>query len=514
MKVVSTATMQQLDSLTIQAGVSGEILMERAGTVAAYQIIDTLLPRLDKKFSRYFTVLAGKGNNGGDAFVVAKHLAKKTTITVTIYCPVPIAQLTSTSQYHAKKLPNNVTLIISEKLPTVALCEGTIIIDGLLGIGCHGKLRSPYDKWVEQINKAQLPTVALDIPTGLNSDTGTVASEAIQAQLTITMAQPKIGMFKQQGYKHCGMMRCVDIGIKSNLINNASSELEAIFAQDISKLLQPRPYNAHKGIFGKVAIAGGSYHYTGAPMLSAAAAIKTGAGIVTVAIPKTAVPHTQIPLNALIVQPITDNNTGLWSNITNKEWSKLLTKANVLIFGPGIGNYQENIPALQYTINTDLPLILDADAINLLAETNIPINNRQVPTILTPHPREMKKLLKRFAPQLLNQDPIQQATKLANITNTYIILKQHRTIIATPNNNLAINTSGTNALATAGSGDVLAGIIAAFIAQKYPIFNAIKIAVFLHAYCSEIFKYGNRSLVADDIPNIIPQALKKLTPFP
>ena len=508
MKVISVEQMRNLDSRTInEAGISGAVLMETAGIGAAEHIIDyvsSLYPGHVKRF----VVLNGKGNNGGDGYVVAKFLMENYHAEVIIYSVCPTENLTGDAKYHADLITDLVGVIVDE---VPMLQKGDIIVDGLLGTGTKGGLRPPYDTWIATVNKSGMPVIALDIPSGLNGDDGSVATDAITADITVTMGLPKRGMLINNGPEHCGQIKCVDIGIPKQYIAETPNEIEMTFEQDIN-CLQRRSASSFKNKNGNLLIIAGSRNYPGAPMLTAKSAMRSGTGLVTVAVPQSSgIPPSE--MHSLIVRRVADAGTGTFSEESADELNELIAKSDAIAIGPGISTADEVIEMLNAIIDINKPVVWDADALNILS-SNQSLIDRESATVLTPHPGEMQRLLQGFnLNSAISADRISQAAALAEKTGAVTVLKGNHSVIASTNHPISINSSGSPSLATAGSGDVLTGIIGALLAQGIDAFEAAKFAVFIHGLAGEQAPLGIRGLTADDLIDLIPVAMQQISPF-
>jgi len=511
MKTVTSAQMRELDRLTIESGVPGETLMERAGTGAGESILE-FISTLHPSHARRLVILAGKGNNGGDAYVVARFLSQKTSIPVKIFSTCGKDELSGDAKNNAGKLPGNISCEVCGDLKPSDFSDGDIIIDGLLGTGISGPLHQPFKQWIGTVNSLSYPVISLDIPSGLNGDDGSIANVAVKADLTIAIGMPKTGMFIAQGPASCGRLRLVDIGIPAQLIEKMSSDVNSIFEADVRKFLGRIDMNSHKGSRGHVFVLGGSWKYGGAPFLAGEAALRSGSGLVTVAVPES-LPPTRHMLS-LIVRKIPDKGTGFFSADPFPLISKLITASDSVVAGPGISDESSVRDLLQRLSAIEKPIVFDADALNIISKNPEIIVKRIYPSVLTPHPKEMKRLLKGFGlDKLIDSDRLSQAVALADKTHSTVVLKGHRTVVATRGRKPYINSSGSPALATAGSGDVLSGMIASFIAQGSSSFDASMCAVFIHGLAGEEGNYGTRGLTADDLPGIIPGTMKRISPF-
>jgi NAD(P)H-hydrate epimerase len=519
MKAVTAAVMRELEEAAMAAGRSAEELMERAGVGAARELRDWCEQRLTPAHRQRWVVLAGKGNNGGDAYVVADWLAAHTSQPVTVYAAAHPDTLTGAARHHARHLsPAVPVLVVDGALPAAALEAGGVIVDGLLGTGLAGAVREPFATFIRQINASGRPVVALDLSSGLDADTGEPLGGAVLADLTLTMGLPKAGCFTVAGARHTGALRVVDIGLPEAAVAAAPAVLQVVTAADIAPLLGRRPHAAHKHTFGQIVVAGGSTDYAGAPLLAGAAALRSGAGLVTLAVPATLRPWLRPRYDALMLRAIPDAGTG--HLMPSPVWDDVVAGAQAVLFGPGCGRVLATGGALAVVLRTPHPLVVDADGLRLLA-ARPELLPRSVAepaaappvTVLTPHPGEMRALLDGFGlGALATAARPEQALALARRTGAVIVLKGAQTVTAAPDGAWCVNSSGSSALATAGTGDVLAGLIGGLLAQGWTGWDAAHAAVFIHGLAAELAPTG-RALVADDLLELIPGALRQLSPF-
>jgi NAD(P)H-hydrate epimerase len=512
MKAVTVEAMRALDARAIASGISGYTLMERAGRGAFQEMSSALAWRLPEASRRAYTVLAGRGNNGGDAYVVARCLAEAHQ-EVTVFAVCAPAELSGDALAHATRLPAQVPVRVTDELPAESLSPGHVVVDGLLGTGFKGVLRPPYERWLRQVNASGCPVVALDLPSGLDGDTGQAASVAIEADWTITMALPKQGLLTAAGLRHCGCLRCVDLGLPESVLAAVpAAGPEAVMLADARALVRRRPRDAHKGVFGHVVVVGGSALYGGAPFLAAGGAARAGAGLVTVAIPVGCRPFFALPAS-LIVRCLADDGEGCFGQASVAEIAALARGRQAMVFGPGLGDAREGRGVLTQAIRCGLPLVVDADGLRLLAAQPSLTLEARATMVLTPHPGEMEALLNGFGcPVAPPAGRIEKARALAAASGAVVVLKGMGTVVAEPAGRVAINTSGSAALATAGTGDVLAGIIGALLGQGLAGWDAARLGVFVHGLAAETGQGAERAMIADDLLDRLGAAWSEISP--
>jgi NAD(P)H-hydrate epimerase len=504
--------MRALDEAAIAGGIPGKLLMERAGSAAAELALSFSARRFAPEHARRWIVLAGKGNNGGDAYVVARVLCERDARPVFLYSVCPRTELTDAARLHADRLPASVSVEVCAELPAAALAPGGIVIDGLLGTGVTGPPRAVFARWIDQVNASGLPVIALDVPSGLDADTG-AGDLALTADLTITMGLPKRGLLTPPGLARCGCLRVVDIGLPPDLTAAAESCGEAVVTEDIRPLLPRRPHDVHKNRCGHALIVGGSAEYVGAPLLAGAAALRSGCGLVTIGVPASLRPLLHPPLDALILRCLADTGSGSLGPDTDGTLAACLDRSQAVAFGPGIGSNLAVDAALAVVLQSTQPAVIDADGLRALAR-HPELVKRHALTMVTPHPGEMRVLLAGFGLNALWEAPrVVQARELARTSGLCVILKGQGTVIATPDGRLAVNTSGTSGLATAGSGDVLTGLLAGLLAQGMNDWAAACTGVHLHGLAAELTAVGDRALTADDLVAAIGPVFRTLTPF-
>lgn len=488
MRLISTDSMRTLERAAIANGISEIQLMGEAGSGAAEVINEWCSEHLPPSGQRRFIVICGRGNNGGDGLKVAQDLIGKFNRKCEIFMMAPVEKMSATSQYYSKGLN-------LRPITELSIVRGDVIVDALLGTGLSGPLKENFRQIISTINHSGVPVVSLDCPSGLSGDNGAVDPVAVEASLTITFGYPKIGLAIGEASKYTGAIRVVPISIPAATSHGA----DLITMQDCAKVLTRLDRNAHKNSRPRVAVIGGSSKYPGAPQLSAIAALRAGAGLVRLLLPPKA--PVQTPL--AIIPEFTGNSF--------MEAEDMMLHSDIAVIGPGWS--EGNSKVLQMLLNGEKTVVADADALNLIAaHPELIRRSGPAPLIMTPHPGEMARLQQGFH---LTPPPTreQAAQQLSIHCNAIVVLKGARTIVAAPDGTTAFNSSGSPALATAGSGDVLSGIIAATAGNRSgrALFDAVCTAVFIHGLAGEMHPYAERSLIADDLPLLAAKAIKAIS---
>ena len=457
---------------------------------------------------RRFLILAGKGNNAGDALICAK-LLYENGIVPTVCLAYEPGQLRNEAKLAYEELPTALKQKLRNDLPAEALRSDCLVIDGLLGSGTRGRPRPELAAWIESINAGMAPVLAIDLPSGLEADSGQ-AECAVQADLTLALIAPKIGMLQGRGPELCGRILLDRLGTPHALLQGQYSEWPVFTRYEAEALLKREAYDIHKNMRGHVAVIGGSRQYMQAPFLTAEAALRSGAGLVSVLLPENLPIYAGIP-KALILRKLPDAGKGILNQASLSTLQKELTAFSVLACGPGWSKNPALLPVLELLLQSGKPIVLDADALNLLCQAPEILMQSKSAKILTPHPGEMRRLLSAYD-LCANLPRHEQALALAQKTGCAILLKGHGSICADPEGIWTRNLSGSAALATAGSGDVLCGICAAFLGQM-PKMQAATLAAYLHGLCADRLKpLGSRGLIADDLLAEIPQAITQVNP--
>lgn len=506
MKVVTAYEMQQIDGTTIDTySLCGSILMERAGLSVA--------ERIKSRFTKKpVMILAGGGNNGGDGFVIARELYNNNW-DVKIFLFAKMEHLKGEASVHSK-IAKSFGVPIEERteIDTDELTN-TIVVDSLLGTGLKRNVKEPLNQVIDVVNKAEgTQTVAVDIPSGISSDTGQVMGTAVKADFTVTFGLPKRGHYLCPGYVHTGELFVEDIGFPRSLLESDQLRVEVSEPGQLRQLLPRRQQNAHKGNFGHVFLVAGSKGKTGAALMAARAALRSGAGLVTIGIPESISQTFSCRVLEEMILPLPCSGGYFTMDSLGPALQFLEQKATVLAIGPGVSSEQETSSFVRALCSkAKVPVVIDADGINAFQKESQVLSQIEAPCVITPHPGEMARLTGMSA-KLIDDDRIHVAMEFAKVFNVHVLLKGFPTVLASPDDRVCINPTGNPGMASAGSGDVLTGVIAGLIAQGIPTVESIKLGTYLHGLSGNIAasKKTEIAMIARDILDFLPEALKQL----
>ena len=450
---------RQLEEKSRTAGATG--LMERAGLAAAKLARELLAGKTS------VLVLAGPGNNGGDALVVARHLKSWWFRVAVVFTgnPGKLPQ-DAANALHAWRESGGEVL---DAIPADGKWD--LVIDGLFGIGVARELSGRYLELVRKINHINLPVLALDVPSGLDADAGQTFRVAVRASHTLTFIALKPGLLTAYGPDYCGQIHVDTLGLDAPALLKPTGWL--LQKNEVAAALKPRPRNSHKGMLGSVGILGGASSMCGAALLASSAALKLGAGRVYTALLADAAPAVDMGQPELM--------------LCSPEKLFQLDHLNCLAVGPGLGQSAQAVQLLRQALETELPLVLDADALNLIAihaDLQELTKSRKGSTILTPHSAEAARLLSSTTHDI-QQERVHSATLIAQRLNSLVVLKGAGSICATPQGEWFVNPTGNPGMSSAGMGDVLSGMIAALIAQRLTPQSALLLAVYLHGAAAD-----------------------------
>lgn len=526
MKILTAAEMGEIDRLSSErAGIPGLKLMENAGR----HVAEALLREFPKLTRARISILCGKGNNGGDGFVAARYL-RQHELEPTVALFASPAELADDARVNYEVLRQAGGTV--EILPTASdwyarrarLLDCDILIDALLGTGLTGPVRGLFAEVIAAINAHHdhYRVVAVDIPSGVPSDSGEAVGEAVWADLTVTFTAPKIGQIFPPNCERVGKLVVVSIGSPSELYEaNPKLFLNLISTRQFAHFPFRRPRGAHKGNFGHVLVVAGSRGKTGAAAMAGLAALRAGAGLVTVATPESVLPMVATMVAEIMTEPLAETEVGSISssNLDYGRLARLLEDKTVLAMGPGLSTHPETIQFVRNVVRQfDLPMLLDADALNaLVGQLEVLRERRTRPEalglVLTPHPGEMARLL-GATPAEVQRERVKVARSFACEYGVFVVLKGYRTLVAAPNGQVYVNPAGNPGMASGGAGDVLTGLLAGLMAQSgaVPLADILSLGVYLHGRAGDraAETFGEQPLIARDITDAFPAALQEL----
>ena len=514
MKLVTVEEMRSLDARAVQEfGIPSLLLMENAGRAVAQKTIAYLGGCVR---GNRILVFSGKGNNGGDGFVAARHLANAGA-DVKIFLLFPREEITGDAAVNLNILEKTGIPIAAagprdiQKIK-IALIYADLVLDAVYGTGFKGKARGIAAEVITAINESRLPVIALDLPSGLEADTGRVDGPCIRANITCTLGLPKVGLYLYPGADFAGEIAVMDISLPGKLTDGDELPFHVLDRECCSPFFRPRDPDSHKGSFGHVFVAGGSVGMTGAVALAAGAALKGGAGLVTACIPSSLNAILENKLTEIMSIPLPENENRVLGPDAAGVIIKKAGSHGVIAAGPGLSTYPGTEGFISELLSkAKCPLVLDADGLNALAGNTSAFLNLNAAAIITPHPGEMGRLLGCSVKEV-QQGRLHTALHAARQWGVVVVLKGARTITAAPDGTVFINPSGNPGLATAGSGDVLTGLIASFLAQGFPPVNAAAIGTYVHGLAADTLtaSVGERGLTAGDVVRQLPSTILEL----
>ena len=515
MRILNAEQMREADRRTIQdIGIASLVLMENAGrqVVAA---IESLYPDLAE---RRIAIVCGRGNNGGDGFVVARTLQQR-GFDVSVFVIGRLTEVKADARINLEILGRTGQTVVEVADETAWELHGAeiaghdLIIDALFGTGLSTPLTGFYETVVADINEAGVPIVSIDIPSGISADTCDIIGDSIEATVTVTLAAPKLPLVLPPAEMKAGEVVIADIGIPSDVIDQLEGpRIDLLTREQMRALIQPREPDAHKGDFGRVLVVAGSLGKAGAAVLCAQGAMRAGAGLVTVAAPKSC----QATIAAHAAEYMTEglDETADGTLHFSAADAVLGIDADVIVAGPGLGRGEAVTTFVRELLDKcEGPLVLDADALNAFAdEPALLVGREGRDLIITPHPGEMARLV-GCTVEDLQADRLGIATDFAKRHKLYLVLKGYRTLVVTPDEKVFVNPTGCPGMATGGTGDVLAGMLGAWLAQLLDAEAACKLAVYLHGSAGELADADNGevSMTAGDLVDHIGDAILEVS---
>ena len=506
MKISTVSEMHQLDKNAMEKyAIPGIILMENAGEAAYYVILNEFGVK-----NRRFVVFCGSGHNGGDGLVVARKIHSTGGI-VSIFCLSSPEKFDETVKFHyemVKRAEIPFTILEEDNLDVAeaAIDEADAIVDAILGTGIKRNVEGKYRDVIDMINESGKVVFSIDIPSGVNGNTGEIMGTAVYADYTITYGLPKIGNILYPGFDLCGKLYVTHISFPPQNYNTPDIKMETIRFLP----LDIRESDTHKGSYGKVLFISGAKSYYGAPFFSAMSFLKAGGGLAYLATPESVAPFIASKGSEIVLVPLKETSEGTISTENLEYLVEFSRKVDMVVLGPGVSlnaETQELVRKITTLINK--PLLIDGDGLTAISSDPEILKSRNHPTILTPHAGEMARLTGLSVEEIL-KDRVNVLRNFATEYGTITILKGAHSLIGYPDGNIIVNLSGNPGMATAGSGDVLTGTIAAmFTAHGFDIEHAVSMGVFFHGLAGDIAaaEIGEDGVVAGDILRFLPEAL-------
>jgi hydroxyethylthiazole kinase-like uncharacterized protein yjeF len=516
MRVLNAAQMRDADRQTIDdIGIPSMVLMENAGR----QVVAALEAAYDDLTERHAAVLCGPGSNGGDGFVVARTLHQR-GVEVSVFVIGAMTAIKGDARLNVEilgRLGLSVVEISDEQswelhFSEISQCD--LIVDAIFGTGLKSPLSGMMETVAADVNASGIPVVAVDLPSGLSADHSKPIGECLRAAITVTLAAPKVPLVLPPGEAEAGNVVVADIGIPPEVIDSlAGPRLELLTRESMREIVQPRESDSHKGDYGHVLIVAGSRGKTGAAHLAAIGALRSGAGLVSLATPKSSQPILASMGAEYMTLPLEETPEGRVE--AGSVQSILDFASDVVAVGPGLGMGPDVTVFVQELVEkSESPLVLDADALNALASDpeRLQSSAGSRPIIITPHPGEMSRLSNTSVDDV-QASRVDVAREFAVQHQIYVVLKGYRTLIATPDGKVFINPLGNPGMATGGTGDVLTGVIAAWLAHLLDAEAACKIGVYLHALAGDLTEAdeGEVAMTAGDLAAHLGDAVLELT---
>ncbi len=491
MRICTAKQMSAIDTATIAAGVPGSELMERAGRAMTDHLLDFMdtLELSDEKAGRVL-VICGKGNNGGDGMVVARCLGQE-GLSVAVMLLADREEMTPDTQLNYDRLPPEVDVLHPARDHWTGalhplLAEADLVVDAIFGTGINPPLRAPYVELIDAINDSGAPSVALDIPSGVNGDNGRVDPVALAADLTLTVGLPKRGLLLAPGRDFTGAIEVVDIGFPENICQQNSSNHHWLSRAEYLALLPPRPTHCHKFDFGRLVVLAGSRTYGGASFLAGLGGLRSGVGLVKMAVPRELVESTRVGLPETLVVGMATTESGTIEPVPPEILEELLEKQNAVVLGPGLAaNGDTDAWVVDFLSGLEQPVVVDADGLGAFSRLGREPHFASEQVILTPHAGELARLVGLSVPEILARR-FELLPELAGRWNVVLMLKGSPSLIAAADGRIFFNPTGDDALARGGSGDVLSGLLGGLLAQGIFPLNAALLGAYVHGLAGSL----------------------------
>ncbi|MCR4437152.1 MAG: NAD(P)H-hydrate dehydratase [Clostridiales bacterium] len=514
MKVVTPEQMNEIDRRTIQeAGIPGIVLMENAALSVTGEIIKELGPVPGKKIA----VFAGKGNNGGDAFAVARHLYNRGA-EVRVFLLGRKEAVAGDARVNLDILERLgqevVELLEKEQMDRVffEIAAAHLLVDGIFGTGLRGEVTGLAREIIEAINRSGKPVISVDIPSGVSGETGKILGACVKAKKTVTFSLPKAGLVVHPGCEYAGELVVSDISIPSKVVDSLGIKTNLTEEKYVSGLIPSRRSESNKGDYGRVLLITGSVGMTGAGCLCAGAALRAGAGLVYIGVPSALAPIYETSIMEAVTIPLEDNGSGYLSRRSIDRVLDALKRSTAVAVGPGLSVSDEIFEIIARVVEeAESPVILDADALNAVSRDVPVLKKLKCGGVVTPHPGEMARLTGKTVKDI-QENRIETAREFSAKWGTITVLKGARTVIASPDGEVFINPTGNSGMATGGTGDVLTGIIAGLVAQGLKPLEAAVAGVYLHGLAGDNTAEikGEHGLIAGDLVEQLPHVMKRM----
>ena len=511
MRIVTPERMREIDRMAVEKyGIPGIVLMENAGRRVAEEVL-----KLPGGRKNRVVLVAGKGSNGGDVMAAARHLYNN-GVPVRVFLVDKPGRVTGDAGVNADILARMGIPVVEVsdgprlKALEEALAWGQVAVDGIFGTGLKGEVRGvPLDA-IRAVNDSGCTVVSADIPSGVDGETGRVCGECVHASVTVTFGYAKAGLLQYPGAEYVGRLIVADISIPGIITEGIKPGMVMLTGEYVSELVPGRKPDTHKGSCGRVAVIGGSEGMTGAVVLASLGCLRSGAGLVKTVLPGALNYVIESRVVEAMSVPLGEGMTFKLDDKTKERLAEVLNWASAAVVGPGMGVDDSRAAFLEFVLfNARCPLVLDADALNCLALKMDLLKRVSVPVVVTPHPGEMARLTGKSTGQI-QADRVKAAAAFAKEWGAVSVLKGANSVIAGTDGNIYINTTGNPGMASGGMGDVLAGMIASFIAQGLEPVKAACAAAYIHGRAADLLaeEKGMYGLTASDLAERIPSAIK------
>lgn len=514
MRLVKANEMREMDSITInELGIPGCVLMENAGRGAVRYFLEHFRPAQDS----LVLVLCGPGNNGGDGYVISRYLHEKgfRVRVLLLGAREKIKGDALLNLHIIQKLSLDIIDVSTEekwKRHRRLLKNADYLIDAILGTGLNSDVRGLFKTVIEDVNRSGRPVMAVDIPSGLNADSGSVMGTAVRAELTVTFGFPKLGQVIFPGASCVGRLVNIDIGIPGDVQNRVEERYRLSTPSDFVHLLYEGTPDIHKGRRGHLVVIAGSPGKTGAATLSSLGALRAGAGLVTLCVPESLNPVLEEKLTEAMTLPLPETDEKTLSMRALDKILEFVEGKSAIAIGPGLSTHPETVTLVRNILRrVNLPVVIDADGVNALSGADDLIKKLGKNAILTPHPGEMSRLINKPT-HVIQADRVKVAEDFSSRYGCYLVLKGARSVISTPEGRVYINPTGGPVLSSGGSGDVLTGLIGGFLARGFPILLAGIAGVFIHGLAGDLMaqEAGQAGIYAGELLDVIPSIMNEL----